>query len=330
MKEIFDSYNVYELRKFASSYNKNVKITGASKMKKPQLIDALLKHKEHFKDLKMKDVKIPLSVKKDEVKAKTTEKPEVKKDVKKDDEKEDKKNLLGKEKNKLLTDLNIKYARQSIDNIIRILNENINTLNNKCSALDYYKVIMKLRDGLKIKFTDNYTFFKSVIEDKTKHQKANDILKKLLGPKLYFYLSLLLNKSFNTYCEENKDLQHPKYLNPKELIKDIEKSNQTVNKIEKKKNDEKIKSSNSIAIYALKNFEIPIAIKDQNNEKLNKEYEKKKDKLKIKILRDKGFREAAELRVGNKKVILNNIDHVFSSNTINYDSNINNLKKLFL
>lgn len=59
MKEIFNSYNVSELRKLASGYNKKVKIVGASKMKKPELVEALLKHKEHFKDLKMKEVKKP-------------------------------------------------------------------------------------------------------------------------------------------------------------------------------------------------------------------------------------------------------------------------------
>lgn len=56
-KEIFNSYNVSELRKFASGYNRNVKIAGASKMKKDALINELLKHKQHFKDVKMKQVK---------------------------------------------------------------------------------------------------------------------------------------------------------------------------------------------------------------------------------------------------------------------------------
>lgn len=54
MKVIFESYNVAELRKFASSYNKDVKIVGASKMKKADLINELMKHKDKFKNLKTK------------------------------------------------------------------------------------------------------------------------------------------------------------------------------------------------------------------------------------------------------------------------------------
>lgn len=54
MRDIFNSYNVDELRKFATKYNKNVKIAGASKMKKNELVDALMKHTQFFKDVKKK------------------------------------------------------------------------------------------------------------------------------------------------------------------------------------------------------------------------------------------------------------------------------------
>lgn len=54
MKEIFETYNLSELRKFARQYNKAVKIAGASKMSKDELISALLKHKKFFKDIKKK------------------------------------------------------------------------------------------------------------------------------------------------------------------------------------------------------------------------------------------------------------------------------------
>lgn len=57
MRDIFNSYNVGELRKFATSYNKNVKITGVAKMKKNELVEALMKHTQFFKDVKKKGEK---------------------------------------------------------------------------------------------------------------------------------------------------------------------------------------------------------------------------------------------------------------------------------
>ena len=54
MRDIFNSYNVTELRRLAVERNKKVKIAGVAKMKKEDLVEALKKHKEHFKDLKMK------------------------------------------------------------------------------------------------------------------------------------------------------------------------------------------------------------------------------------------------------------------------------------
>ena len=48
MRDIFESYPLYKLRKLATNYNKNVKISGVHKMKKVELIDELMKHTEHF------------------------------------------------------------------------------------------------------------------------------------------------------------------------------------------------------------------------------------------------------------------------------------------
>lgn len=58
MREIFNSYTLTELRKIAVQYNKNVKISGVSKMKKEELINEMMKHQQHFKDLKSKPKKI--------------------------------------------------------------------------------------------------------------------------------------------------------------------------------------------------------------------------------------------------------------------------------
>lgn len=54
MRDIFETYSISELRKLASGYNKNVKIAGASKMTKPDLITELMKHTQFFKDVKKK------------------------------------------------------------------------------------------------------------------------------------------------------------------------------------------------------------------------------------------------------------------------------------
>lgn len=73
MREIFNSYTLTELRKIAVEYNKNVKISGVSKMKKEELINEMMKHQQHFKDLKPKPKKIVKS-------------PEQKKQDKKDED----------------------------------------------------------------------------------------------------------------------------------------------------------------------------------------------------------------------------------------------------
>lgn len=73
MRDIFNSYTLTELRKIATGYNKNVKITGVHKKNKTELINELMKHTQHFKSLKMKDKKPKRPLK--EVKPKITPKP---------------------------------------------------------------------------------------------------------------------------------------------------------------------------------------------------------------------------------------------------------------
>jgi hypothetical protein len=80
MREIFNSYTLTELKKLATSYNKKVKIAGVSKMKKPELINELLKHEKHFKDLKAKPKATP---KKTTQKLKKNKEPEYSAELKK-------------------------------------------------------------------------------------------------------------------------------------------------------------------------------------------------------------------------------------------------------
>lgn len=54
MRLIFESYTVPELRVLAREHNKQVKIAGINKMKKPELIEAMMKHQDKFKKVEMK------------------------------------------------------------------------------------------------------------------------------------------------------------------------------------------------------------------------------------------------------------------------------------
>jgi 2-phospho-L-lactate transferase/gluconeogenesis factor (CofD/UPF0052 family) len=54
MKDILNSYTVPELRVLARSHNKEVKIAGINKLKKPELIEAMMKHEDKFKKVQMK------------------------------------------------------------------------------------------------------------------------------------------------------------------------------------------------------------------------------------------------------------------------------------
>lgn len=54
MRLIFQSYTVPELRVLARQHNKEVKIAGINKMKKPELIEAMMKHQDKFKKVQMK------------------------------------------------------------------------------------------------------------------------------------------------------------------------------------------------------------------------------------------------------------------------------------
>ena len=54
MRLIFESYTVPELRVLAREHNKQVKIAGINKMKKPELIEAMMKHQDKFKKVQMK------------------------------------------------------------------------------------------------------------------------------------------------------------------------------------------------------------------------------------------------------------------------------------
>lgn len=68
MRDILNTYNLTELRKIASSYNRKVKISGVWKMGKAQLIEELMKFEEHIKDIKPKEkVKRQLTEKQKEV-----------------------------------------------------------------------------------------------------------------------------------------------------------------------------------------------------------------------------------------------------------------------
>jgi hypothetical protein len=76
MREIFESYPLVELRKLATSYNKNVKITRVSTLKKAELINELMKHTQHFKDLKPNKMKPKTSKPAEKPAEKPVEKPD--------------------------------------------------------------------------------------------------------------------------------------------------------------------------------------------------------------------------------------------------------------
>ena len=70
MRLIFESYTVPELRVLAREHNKQVKIAGINKMKKPELIEAMMKHQDKFKKVQMKGkAKVVKPVKKEEMTA---------------------------------------------------------------------------------------------------------------------------------------------------------------------------------------------------------------------------------------------------------------------
>ena len=74
MKDILNSYSVSELKKEISKTN----IKGYSKMKKSEVIELMMKYKERFSYLKMKEMK----PKKSPVKKETVKKSEPKKKIK--------------------------------------------------------------------------------------------------------------------------------------------------------------------------------------------------------------------------------------------------------
>jgi len=74
MRDILQSYSVNELKKEISKQN----IKGYSKMKKAEIINLMMKHKDKFTYLKKKEMK-----KKEEPKKKEQPKPEPKKEKKK-------------------------------------------------------------------------------------------------------------------------------------------------------------------------------------------------------------------------------------------------------
>jgi len=57
MRDILESYTATELKKEISKYNHKVKIAGYSKLKKADLIELMLKHKETFKHMTKKEPK---------------------------------------------------------------------------------------------------------------------------------------------------------------------------------------------------------------------------------------------------------------------------------
>ena len=67
MRAIFESYTLAELRKLARTHNKEMKITGVGTVKKKELIDKLMRWQNKFQDL-------PMSPKKNKIKAEETKK----------------------------------------------------------------------------------------------------------------------------------------------------------------------------------------------------------------------------------------------------------------